>query len=247
MEKVLNMLKNVCDDFVFWGRIMPVITLLFPIVICGIIKGYITENKVNGALYGGVVVLSLVLMQKIARRLGKYLEKKIYDEFGAKPTTIVLRYSDSTIDVITKTRYHKYINEKIEGMNLPLTADDENDSSDSFYESVMVYLRKYANSNREPEQRVYQDLKEYNYWRNIYGCKWVAVIIYAIIALREIYLIDNFSVKRMISNFYPTYATLILMLFSIILVCAVVNKKIVKQRAFEYAKSLAETCERFVV
>lgn len=246
MEKFINTLKNFFDDFVFWGRIVPVLTILLPLIACGIIKGYISKENIDFALYGGAVVFAVMFMAKIARRLGKNFEEKMYKELGAKPTTIVLRYSDSTIDILTKTRYHKYINEKIKGMNLPLTIEEENDSSDIFYESAMVYLKKYANSNRDSEQRVYQELKEYNYWRNLYGCKWGAIIIYGVIALREVYLIKNFSIKEIIFNTYPNYIVFIIMLLGIMIMCVCVNKKIVKQRAFEYAKSLAETCERFV-
>lgn len=170
----------------------------------------------------------------------------MYEKLGAKPTTIVLRYSDSTIDMLTKTRYHKYINEKIKDMDLPIMVDDENEKSDIFYESAMNYLRKYANAHRDSEQRVYQDLKEYNFWRNLYGCKWIAIIMYAIIAVRELCLIDNFNVRDMFLNMYPTYVMFVFMMICIMLMCIVVNKNIVKQRAFEYAKSLAEVCERFV-
>lgn len=38
----------------------------------------------------------------------------------------------------------------------------------------------------------------------------------------------------------------VFMMICIMFMYIVVNKNIVKQRAFEYAKSLAEVCERFI-
>ena len=75
---------------------------------------------------------------------------------------------------------------------------------------------------------------------------WLPIIMYAIIAVRELCLIDNFNVRDMFLNMYPTYVMFVFMMICIMLMCIVVNKNIVKQRAFEYAKSLAEVCERFV-
>ena len=210
MDKILAMLKNFCDDFVLFGRILPVIMAMLPVIIYGIFEGYITNKKVAIPLYGGIFALILIGMEKVVRIWGKNVEIKMKD------------------------------------MDLPIMVDDENEKSDIFYESAMNYLRKYANAHRDSEQRVYQDLKEYNFWRNLYGCKWIAIIMYAIIAVRELCLIDNFNVRDMFLNMYPTYVMFVFMMICIMLMCIVVNKNIVKQRAFEYAKSLAEVCERFV-
>lgn len=244
MEKWLNILKNYVDDFVLFGRIMPILTMIFPIVIYGIFKGFIKENVFDTVFYFGLVLVFLIFASKIVRERGKEFEKKMYKQLGAKPTTIILRYSDSTIDSLTKTRYHMHINEKMEDIMLPLKMEDEDKESDNFYETAMNYLRKYANSNRESEPRVYQELKEYNYWRNLYGGKRISIFIYGFFMVREFWLIEKFNVKEMFINPYPSYVGFIIMLFSIIIICGVVNKKTVQRRAFDYAKVLAETCER---
>ena len=46
MDKILAMLKNFCDDFVLFGRILPVIMAMLPVIIYGIFEGYITNKKV---------------------------------------------------------------------------------------------------------------------------------------------------------------------------------------------------------
>ncbi len=54
--------------------------------------------------------------------------------------------------------------------------------------TISNILRNYANCNRNKEQRVYQELKEYNFWRNLYGTKGIALVVYLLIIVREITL-----------------------------------------------------------
>ena len=240
----MDKLVKFFDDFVFHSRVMPVLTAMFPIIVLGIFKGFIYKDFLDISLYVFVLLIFIALASKVARECGKSYESKMYDKLGAKPTTIVLRYSDNTIDNITKTRYHKVLNEKISDIHLPLSSNEENEESDSMYYSSMAYLRKYANSNRDIEPRVYQELKEYNYWRNLYGCKWISITIYLLIALREMIIVDSFNIQNIFLKPYPEYIAFLLMIIGVLVMCIFVSKSTVKRRAFDYAKTLAEVCER---
>lgn len=240
----MDKLIKVFDDFTFHARVLPVLTAMFPIIVLGIFKGFIYKDFLDISLYVFVLLIFIALASKVARECGKHYEHKMYCELGEKPTTIILRYSDSTIDNITKTRYHKLLNEKLKDLRLPLNPKEENKESDIMYASAMTYLRRYANSNRDSEPRVYQELKEYNYWRNLYGCKWFSIIIYILIATREIFIIDSFSIQDIFFKPYPEYVAFLLMIAGIIVMFTFVNKNIVKRRAFDYAKTLAEVCEK---
>ena len=61
--------------------------------------------------------------------------------------------------------------------------------------TISNILRNYANSNRNKEQRVYQELKEYNFWRNLYGTKGIALVVYLLIIVREITLQGTIDIK----------------------------------------------------
>ena len=61
--------------------------------------------------------------------------------------------------------------------------------------TISNILRNYANSNRNKEQRVYQELKEYNFWRNLYGTKGIALVVYLLIIVREITLRGTIDIK----------------------------------------------------
>jgi len=44
--------------------------------------------------------------------------------------------------------------------------------------------------------RVYQELKDYNFWRNLYGSRLIALALYLLIAVREFILIDTFDYAK---------------------------------------------------
>jgi len=127
----------------------------------------------------------------------------------------------------------------------PLSAEAEkNDQSDEIYVSIMTHLRNRANENRKLEPRVYQESKEYNYWRNLYGFKWITLVIYVCVAVREVLLKESFGIKEIFMQPYPDYIAFIFMMVGIIIIGFCVKESVVREKAFDYAKKLAETCER---
>ncbi len=154
-----------------------------------------------------------------------------------------MRFSDDTFDEITKKRYHKKLN-LFEGIALPLNVSDETTDTDQQYISASNILRNYANSNRDKEQRVYQELKEYNFWRNLYGTKSIALVAYLLIIIREIILQSPIDIETVFLHPDPECGGLIFMVLWAVAFMWLVNKKTVTQKAFDYAKSLIEVCER---
>ena len=242
----MNKLKDFFDDFTFYGRVMPIIVLLMPIIVLGIIKGIVQDCWLDSAILSTISLAFLSLTSKIARNLGKEYEKKMFKQLGGIPTTIVQRFSDDTFDNVTKQRYHKKLNQ-FNGLALPVDKSQETIDHDEQYTSAANILRNYANSNRDKEPRVYQELKEYNFWRNLYGAKNIAFFIYLLITIREIVIMDAFSLKELFLHPYPDYVSLIVLILCIIFIMFFINQKMVKQKSFDYARTLIEVCERIPV
>ena len=239
----MDKIKNFFDDFTFHARVMPIMVVSLPIALMAISKGVLQGDWPKNA---GLILLSLVffsMTSKIARNLGKSYEKKMYQQLGGMPSTIALRFSDDTFDEITKKRYHKKLN-LFEGIALPLNVSDETTDTDQQYISASNILRNYANSNRDKEQRVYQELKEYNFWRNLYGTKSIALVAYLLIIIREIILQSPIDIETVFLHPDPECGGLIFMVLWAVAFMWLVNKKTVTQKAFDYAKSLIEVCER---
>jgi len=162
----VEFIKKNFDDFEFHARVTPMLVVLLPIFFIWILNGIISNDLLDYAVYIVFIIIFLTLTSKIVREMGKKYERKMYQKLGGTTTIIILRYSDNRIDDLTKTRYHKKLNKRIEDLKLPISLNEENENTDICYESAVNWLRRYSNSNRDTEYRVYQELKEYNFWRN---------------------------------------------------------------------------------
>lgn len=241
---ILEKIKGHFDDFTFYARVYPILVMFLPLLLLGLCKGLIKEDFFEISIYFALTIIFLTFGSRVIREYGKSYENKMYLDLKEMPTTIILRYSDIRIDKITKKRYHEKLNKLVNGVSLPIEEKDESPESDEQYKSAINWLRNYANNNRKVEFRVYQELKEYNFWRNLYGGKLISLLLYLIVAIREFILIDNFDIKAMFLQPYPVYLSFIIMLASILFTFSAVTKKTVKRKAFDYAKALVEVCER---
>jgi hypothetical protein len=88
------------------------------------------------------LVVLVFALADFARKLGLRVEPKIYGEMGGKPSVVMFRRSDTTIEEPTKDRYRTFIAGKIK--QPALTAQQEADdqaAADSFYEACGTWLR----------------------------------------------------------------------------------------------------------
>lgn len=241
----MEILTDYFDDFNLHARVMPVIVASIPLWAFALYKGITMKSLESTLLYSIFIISAIYIISKLGRQAGKHLEQKMFPNKRKLPSTIILRFSDDTIDKITKLRYHKKLNEKIQGLNLPLTlADEERDNeSDEKYITAGNWLRKYANSNKDKEQRVYQELKDYNFWRNLLGIKKYCILLYSLIAMWEAFSIDKFSLTKLITKPYPEYIAFLIMVILELAMVVVVNKKTVLDKSYDYAKALIEVCD----
>lgn len=237
-------LKEIFDDFNLQARVVPALVTALPVYIYLILKHIIALNFIDTILpNSGIILLLIIVFYKIIRNLGKKHEEKMYKKLGAKPTTIILRYSNNLIDEISKNRYHRKLNEKVKGLKLPVKKENETKDDDIKYESAINWLRKYANSNRDKEPRVYQELKDYNFWRNLYGGKYIIIFSCLVCIIIESVNLIDYGIKQLIINPYPIIIPTLVMIIILLISCVIINREVVKNKAFDYAKTLLEVCD----
>ena len=146
-------------------------------------------------------------------------------------------------DSVLKKKYHKWFNDKGAQYQLPMSLQEEQEDrlSDSRYINATKDLRVHANSRREEYPRVYQELKKYNYWRNLYGCKKMACAICVVLIAREVFSIKGIQLKELLLNSGNKYNVLLGLIAWMIIYCMFVNQKVVERSAFDYAVTLIET------
>ena len=239
------MIKKYFDDFVFAARVMPAATAGLPLLVLSAYRGFIENSWSEGSVTFAIAIILIAFLSYIAREWGKNYEGKMYKELGAMTTTIILRFADNKISSISKLRYHKWFNDNLTEGQLPMSLSEEQEDSmsDEKYIAAMTFLRTHVNSNRDKFPRVYQELKKYNFWRNLYGCKFLSIVTYLVLILREFIIIDSFNLKEMIVEPFPKYIVFGGLFIWMLLFCSIVTKKTVKRNAFDYAKTLIETIE----
>lgn len=230
------------DEFTWQTRVMPVIVVAIPLILAAIVKGFSLPDWTETGLMTVIIIASLSLLYRLGRNMGKKSEICMVNRLGAMPTTILLRFSDSRIGTVSKQHYHQRLNE-VYHLELPLNPTEEQPKDDEQYDAAVRSLKNRANFDRNTEFRVYQELKEYHYFRNLHGIKPIAIVIYVVLAFREIKLIPDFDLKTLFLNPIPDYLPFGIFLLGIILGCLVTTKG-VEERAFSYAIALIETCER---
>lgn len=242
---MIETIRKCFDDFVVAARIKPAVTAGLPILLMVLYKGIINSQWTEAGVGLALSTVIISFAAYIIREFGKTYEEKMYAELNGKPSTIILRFSDNTIDDITKQKYHQYINQRFPELHLPVSLEDEKNDlqADNQYESAIHNIRIYANSHREALPRVYQELKKYHFWRNLYGSKWYVLGIYIFLILRELIVLGGVNIRQMFLKPFPQYGILILLLGWSVMFCCVVTKKTVKRNAFDYAKTLLETID----
>lgn len=237
----MEQIKKHFDDFTFHARVMPVLVESIPFLVVGA-KGLIVSNALETGTMITLAIIVVSLLYRLARDRGKRCEDKMVERLGYKPTVLMLRFSDTHIGAVSKKEYHQRIN-KVFHLALPLEASDEKPEDDAQYEAAVRSLKNRANSDRSAEFRVYQELKEYHFFRNLYGIKPIAIGIYGVLAFREFFVVRNFSFVDLFLHPFPDYLTFLIFV-TWILLNSFVTQKWVEERSYSYGKALIETCER---
>lgn len=187
-----------------------------------------------------IIIISalLYILASICRTLGRDKEKKMFKSWGGKPTSVLLRQTNSIIDCQTKARYYSTIQVLLPGLHLPTKSDEETDleKSDEIYDSVSKYLR--AKTRSAEHQLLKCENEDYGMWRNIYGLKYISIWVAAL----AIPIYVTLMLIGVMSHPFSCFG-LALSLCEIAFQSIVVRESLIKAHAFRYAERLLETLD----
>ena len=163
---------------------------------------------------------------------------------GGKPTTIMLRHTDDTLDKYTKIRYHNYLSENISNWTAPNIEEerDNPDYTDEYYNSAVKWLLEKTR-DRKTHRLIFKENISYGFRRNSRGIKCLGIIF------------SILSIFLLLGNLYPNADYLDIkkysleygvMTFSLIMLywwSFVVNDSWVKDAAESFAIRLLAVCE----
>lgn len=215
------------------ARVYPLIITLIPIILVGIIYSFQLKSIYELLISLGVTTSLFFLFSQIGRDKGKKLENKMWEKWGGTPSSQVLRFSNETIDLHTKRRYHNFLKEKTK-IGTELTEEFENENlieSDSIYTSWSKFLISKSRDTSK-YNLLFQENTNYGFRRNLLGLKPIAITIIILL------VIGSLGYSYFISNFEFVFSqelllTGIVLFLSLLFWLLVVNEKWLKYVAFE--------------
>lgn len=238
------MLSDYFDEYSLNARVRPsLLALLPPVLSIYVLFPKLYEEVVG--LVGLLLVFGLVTaLSHFVRYRGKIAEKKLYASWGGKPTTSMLRQSNTVIDKVTKQRYYDFFRENINGWFPPLPEIESrnSDEADVFYESAVRWLLEKTRDTKK-YRLLFKENISYGFRRNCYGIKWYSVILSlaSILILISDIAFPNFIEAQ--TNLDLSLTVVALSTVLLIWWTLLVNSGWVKDSSESYAIRLLSSCE----
>jgi hypothetical protein len=95
------------------------------------------------------MIAGAMLIARQTREAGKKLQEELVREWGAMPTTIMLRHSDATLSREEKARYHAILQERVPGIQIPDAQSEARDlvAADRSYKMATSWLNEQTRTN----------------------------------------------------------------------------------------------------
>ena len=108
-----DLVAKVTDPYERRARLYPALLVLLPLFAMVALLYAPQAASFTAALTIAVSCGGLYLLTNLSREFGERLEERLFQRWGGKPTTQLLRHRDKTIDAVTKRRYHSFLASKI--------------------------------------------------------------------------------------------------------------------------------------
>ena len=240
--------ERLLDPYDVKARLFPGLLILVP-AIAFLVLLY---GRQSPAVVGLAAVLSSCggpyLIASFVRTWGQRAQDRLFQRWGAQPSTIMLRHRDGMLPMQTKLRYHKLVESRLEVV-MP-TAEEElrnPGAADVAYAAAGDSLRSLT-KDRKKYPFVFKELVAYGFNRNAHGARWVGLAV-AVLTLLAATLhagalrlspvtVDPAALEN------PHIMVMVLGLVMACLWFLHFTSATVRMAGFSYAKSLWEALER---
>ena len=234
-------MKIELDIYTLRARYMPALISLLPLglLIIAIFKEW------YWGLFWSVMTTSVgtILLSHFGRDPGKKKESGLFEAWGGKPSTRLLRHRCSENKTVLMRR-HKKLESLIQDIKLPEPDEEEKnpEKADEIYEACVSFLREKTR-NKEIYNLVFEENCNYGFRRNLWGLKPFGVFLTVIGLLLVALLIAN----KLYSKSIPISPFMIIggigLLVFLIGWLFLVTKKWVRNVAETYAERLLATID----
>lgn len=237
----MSVLALVTDEYEHRARLRPALLVSLPLALA--VMSWFPDRSGMQVLAGLAAYCGFTgLLAQLGRDHGKQKEPWLFQLWGGKPTTQILRHRNSLLDATTKKRYHDALNTIVPDTLLP-TADAEAAApidADAKYDSCVLFLREKTR-DKKAFPLVFAENVNFGFRRNLWGMKPTGLTL-SVVALIG-------SIAAAIVRFESSQSLAIGAVASVIngLMLAWwimrINPEWVRIPAFAYAERLMSACE----
>lgn len=243
-----DMLAKVTDPYERQARLYPALLAGLPLIVTATVlygsNSVLTATSTVVASCGG-----LYLLANIAREQGRRLEPILYEAWGGKPTTQLLRHRDRNIEGPTKRRYHEFLSRTV-SLQFPSETEEVSNpvAADEIYQSAVRWLLNHTR-DKTKHKMIFDENIAYGFRRNAYGLKTIGIgiclatsiwvlISEGIVAVGEGIFLNpaGLSTSTMISLGVSGAMMLVWVSYF--------TEKTVRSAAFTYAETLLRACDK---
>lgn len=237
------MFQDLFDPYERKARIFPALIIVLPLFVAFYCLFSNFRDFLSAALGSIFFICISYYLGKLSREIGKKKQEKLIKKWDGTPSTRFLRHRDTTIDILTKKRYHQYLQNCVPNLIIPTPEDElENpESADLIYESANKWLLK---KTRDTEQYnlLFRENISYGFARNFWALKAWGIFINFLVLVGTVSLIyhrHGLVIKNIAQEEWLSVAiTIIVIIFILIF-----TQKMVHSKAKAYARTLLEVCD----
>lgn len=168
-------MKFIPDTYTRRARLQPALLVALPLGLA--VLAWFPDGMIGWATAWGLIVWSggTALIAQIGRDWGKSKEVQLYNSWGGKPTTRMLRHRDAP-NKITLERRHNKLQALLPELKIPSPEEEQADPAraDEIYDAGTTFLRENTRDQKK-FNLVFEENCNYGFRRNLWGMKLLGI------------------------------------------------------------------------
>jgi hypothetical protein len=171
------------DAYTIRARLFPALIAAAPALAALALLISWHRFALSNVIATGALLVILYALSDFARKAGKRIEPRVYEELGGKPSVAMMRYRDASFDAVAKDRYRTLLAEKSR-IAAPTDADEQADpaAADAVYDQYGTWLRENTRDTKK-FPILFNENVTYGFRRNLFALKWPALGLNVLVVL----------------------------------------------------------------
>jgi hypothetical protein len=235
---VKQTMKSGLDEYTRNARLKPAFLIALPVVLTVSILGF-GQSATEGTLFGIASSLGFTfLLSQFVRDMGKAKETLLFEKWGAKPTTAMLRHENEHLNAHTRNRYHSRLGVMLPEIKLPSAAQEKEHpiDADEKYASCVDYLLSKTR-DKERFQLLFQENMNYGFRRNLWALKPIGIAV-GLLSLAALAFLTRAQARANTIAWFGNVTAILIVTVMLVAWVTHITPKWVKNAADGYAERL---------